>query len=119
MNSLNVNGGAIAWPNPLGATGRCSSATVLDEMSAATAERRWSSFCGGAGMGPDDFSDEGGSVHWRIGMLRTFNLPLAGRSKICEHPRANFGWGSVLRCYPPRKKARAFFRPPTRGGLIS
>ena len=49
--SLNVNGGAIAFGHPLGATGAMLLGTVLDELERRDLQTALVTLCVGAGMG--------------------------------------------------------------------
>lgn len=50
-DNLNVNGGAIAFGHPLGATGAMLAGTVVDEMERRDAKTALVTLCVGAGMG--------------------------------------------------------------------
>jgi acetyl-CoA C-acetyltransferase len=51
MDTVNVNGGAIAMGHPLGATGAMILGTLLDEMERQDKETGLAALCVGAGMG--------------------------------------------------------------------
>ncbi|MGE0775085.1 MAG: acetyl-CoA C-acyltransferase, partial [Sphingomonadaceae bacterium] len=51
MDTVNVNGGAIALGHPLGATGAMILGTMVDELERADKERALITLCVGAGMG--------------------------------------------------------------------
>ena len=51
MDTVNVNGGAIAFGHPLGCTGTRMTVTLLKEMERRGAKRGIVSMCIGSGMG--------------------------------------------------------------------